>query len=500
MPRLQEKPLGDARPPVFEKLEAAVRDHSMMDVRLDVENDLPDGPVKSALLLFNASPFYGQGYRIAVKGGAIRDLLTGEPPAEEADVDIAAGKIGEHTPISREEKKVIRSFLMRNLGDAGYKADVDVNVADLTYHYGGDIQVSSSFGVGDFTINDVAFTCDGEVVDKYNGVEAAQLGRIALVPTPGTARIISSDTILRGLRMDHQFPDFVMDGETSRRLFKRPIVAQNLRRYTTWKLMRKALTKAKDVDAVLHDFEETGLLDAIAEVGSNRDHYVNVPSFDEENAPDDEEIRAAEAAGTISQFFSKVPGPEFVRGFIADIAEPAAGKLMERLSGKNMGEWSDDAVGRDSSTQAVMFGWAQEMELAGRDKIDLPGFSELRLDDMFVAADGTEPVGAVYFHSTRRGCELLRWYVSPEYRQRMSANDFLRQAVESQFNRHQELDEIGLTSSLDQAGLPDQDYQRRLTAFDRLLEIMGAEKIEGKFGQYKFTRDKMIGWRHEDYS
>ncbi|MFH1788273.1 MAG: hypothetical protein ABH834_02695 [Candidatus Altiarchaeota archaeon] len=491
MVRVREKPLGDARPPVFEKLEAAVRDHSMRDVRLDIENDLPDGPVKSALVLFKASPFYGQGYRIAVKGGAIRDLLTGKPPSDEADVDFAAGKIGEHTPISRDEKKRIRGFLIGKMRESGHNADVDVNVADLTYHYGGEIKVGSSFGVADFTVNDVAFTCDGEVVDEYDGVEAAQLGRITLVPTPGTARIMSSDTILRGLRMDHQFPDFVMDAETSRRLFRRPIIPQNLRRHTTWRLMRKALTKAADIDAVLNDFEETGLLDAIAEVSSKSEHYVNVPTFDDENAPDDNEIRAAEEAGTISQYFAQVPGPEFVRGFIADLPEPVAGKLTECLRGKNMGEWNEETAKRDSSTQALMFGWANDMNLAGRDTVGLPGFSELRLDDMFVAADGTEPVGAVYFHSTRRGCELLRWYVSPDYRNRMNASDFLRQAVGAQFNRHHELDEITLTSSLDQGGLAHEDYQRRLAAFDRLLEIMGAEKIEGRVGQYRFTRDRV---------
>ena len=44
------------RPPIIDKLEAAVRDHlDMRNVRVSLEEDLPEGPVKSSLLLFKGT-------------------------------------------------------------------------------------------------------------------------------------------------------------------------------------------------------------------------------------------------------------------------------------------------------------------------------------------------------------------------------------------------------------------------------------------------------------
>ena len=131
--------------------------------------------------------------------------------------------------------------------------------------------------------------------------------------------------------MKHQYENFVISQQTGVELFKRPFFPEDLRRHSMWKLLGKALKSARDLDSLLDDLEDTGMINAIREVRSGETHYVNAPLFTSEDEPDDFEIQAAEKTGTIGKYFRRVSCREFVGDFMRGLPTQISEKLEGRL-------------------------------------------------------------------------------------------------------------------------------------------------------------------------
>jgi hypothetical protein len=211
--------------PLHARLSEALRSGvNPSTVRVSVEDDLPDSPVKSFLMASRRM----DKYSVAVAGSRIRDLVMGGVDSV-GDIDLAVGlksgrpKWGFHEDIFRSDMEKSKEHFQERLGAQKLADMIHFSCPHLMHKKeDGRWVFRKTTMAAQYTFDYVGLKNDGQIIDPYGGIKDMLSGLIRLdflnpqyaidyshnapgAPAFSMRRALPFETVLRGLFPKHKW-------------------------------------------------------------------------------------------------------------------------------------------------------------------------------------------------------------------------------------------------------------------------------------------------------